>query len=151
MTATNSWPTPPESPARAARTPFNARRCNVSCGTWSAALAALSLAAQCHAQGAADPRFSGGDGSTCERAVVLNVDGSLEAVRAETAWLHAKHGGGRKSAQALTRAASKWYDIVDWEMLNGNTVTICFDITRAYEELGRAVPGPGSADPRQRR
>ena len=82
---------------------------------------------------------------------MLNADSSLEAVRAETAWLHAKHGGGRKSAQALTRAASKWYDIVDWEMPNGTTVTICFDITRAYEALGRAVPGSGSPDPRPRR
>jgi hypothetical protein len=118
---------------------------------FAATLATLGLAAQCHAQGAAEPRFPGGDGGSCEQAVVLNVDSSLEAVRAETAWLHAKHGGGRKRAQALTRAASKWYDIVDWEVPNGTAVTICFDVTRAYEELGRAVPGPASSDPKPRR
>ena len=102
-------------------------------------LAALSLAAHCQAQSAPDPRFSGGDGSSCDKAVVLNVDSSQEAVRAQTAWLRARHGGGRKSAQALAQAESKWYDIIDWEIPGGATVTTCFDITRAYEELRRGL------------
>ena len=107
-----------------------------------AALVVLGFAAHCYAQDAADPRFSGGDGSTCERAVVLNVDSSLEAVRAETVWLRGRHGGGRKSAQALTRAGSKWYDIVEWEIPGGARMATCFDITRAYEELRGSLAEP---------
>jgi len=104
-----------------------------------ATLALLGLAAHCYAQDPADARFSGGDGSSCEKAVVLNVDSSQEAVRAQTAWLRAKHGGGSKSAQALARTESKWYDLVDWQIPNGATVSICFDITRALEEPRRGL------------
>jgi hypothetical protein len=106
------------------------------------ALAALGIAAQCAAQAVADPSLPGGDGSTCDKAVVLNVESSLEAVRAETAWLLSKHGGGRKISQALAASPPRWYDLIEWEAPDGSKVATCFDITRAYEEFNRRLPEP---------
>jgi hypothetical protein len=106
------------------------------------ALAALGIAVQCDAQAASDPSFPEGDGSTCDKAVVLSVESSLEAVRAEGAWLRSKHGGGRKISQALAASPPRWYDLIEWETPDGSKVTTCFDITRSYEKFRRGLPEP---------
>lgn len=86
-----------------------------------------------------DVRFSGGDGSSCGRAIVLNVKTSLEAVRAETEWLRQKYGGGRKAGQALLQDSGKWFDSIEWEAPNGAKSSTCFDITKPHEALLRGL------------
>lgn len=93
------------------------------------------------ALGAEEPKFSGGDGSSCEEAVVPIVSESGTMVEAERHWLQKTFGGGALVRQALGESADgkRRYDLMLWRKPDGQTVHICFDVTTVFEETIRQI------------
>ena len=79
--------------------------------------------------GVALAQGAGGDGSSCEQAVVVS------GVQAEYAWLRKTYGGGTLVRQALAASpdGKRRYDLVRWRKPDGVTVDVCFDVTKAFE------------------
>lgn len=104
-----------------------------------------ALAAACLlATGAAiaqAPSFSGGDGSSCEEAVVPLATEGTPLVQAEYEWLRKTFGGGSLVRQALGASSDgkRRYDLILWRKPDGQTVDVCFDITTVFEETIRRV------------
>jgi hypothetical protein len=108
------------------------------------ALLALLLAAE-------EPRFSGGDGSSCDKAVVpLAIEGT-PVVQAEHHWLRKTFGGGSLVRQALGASADgkRRYDVIVWRKPDGQAVEVCFDVTTVFEETIRRVEEEESGDSRR--
>lgn len=93
------------------------------------------------ALGAEEPKFSGGDGSSCEEAVVPIVSESGTMVEAERHWLQKTFGGGALVRQALGESADgkRRYDLMLWRKPDGQTVHICFDVTTVFEDTIRQI------------
>ena len=90
---------------------------------------------------AEEPKFSGGDGSSCEEAVVPIVSESGTMVEAERQWLQKTFGGGALVRQALGESADgkRRYDLMLWRKPDGQTVHICFDVTTVFEDTIRQI------------
>jgi hypothetical protein len=84
--------------------------------------------------GGADPgggglRYAGGDGTSCEKAVVIwGADGELQGVRAEYAWLREYYPGYTLVSQALGMCGEHWADILSIRTASGATLDVYFDI-----------------------
>ena len=104
-----------------------------------------ALAAVCvlvgYAAAAQEASFSGGDGSSCERAVVPLVTDGMALVQAERDWLRKTFGGGALVRQALGASADgrRRYDLILWRKPDGQAVDVCFDVTTVFEETIRRV------------
>jgi hypothetical protein len=87
------------------------------------------------------PKFSGGDGSSCEDAVVPIVSETGTMVQAERYWLEKTYGGGSLVRQALgeSRDGKRRFDLILWRKPDGQTVDICFDITTVFEDTIRQI------------
>jgi hypothetical protein len=88
---------------------------------------------------AQEPKFSGGDGSSCESAVVPIVTESVTMVQAERHWLEKTYGGGALVRQALGASTDgkRRYDLILWRKPDGQTVDVCFDVTTVFEDTIR--------------
>jgi len=74
--------------------------------------------------------FSGADGSSCEKAVVVkNAANHFEGIAAEKAWIAWKYPDSKLKGQAVSGAGNKTFDTLEIEIANGGSETICFDIT----------------------
>jgi len=105
----------------------------------------------CSAAMAEELKFSGGDGSSCEDAVVPIVSESLTMVQAERHWLNQTFGGGTLVRQALGASSDgkRRYDVVLWRKPDGQSVEVCFDVTTVFEETIRRVEEEESGDSRR--
>lgn len=90
---------------------------------------------------AAEPKFSGGDGSSCEQAVVPLAAAGVPVVQAQHHWLRQTFGGGSLVRQALGASSDgkRRYDLVVWRKPDGQAVEVCFDVTTVFEETIRRV------------
>jgi hypothetical protein len=88
-----------------------------------------------------EPKFSGGDGSSCEVAVVPVVREGATMVEAERYWLQKTFGGGALVRQALGESADgkRRYDLMLWRKPDGQTVDVCFDVTTVFEDTIREI------------
>lgn len=100
---------------------------------------------------AEEPAFSGGDGSSCEEAVVPRVPDGMAVVQAEYLWLRNNYGGGTLVRQVFGASADgkRRYDVILWRKPDGQTVDICFDVTTVFEETIRRVEEEESGDSRR--
>lgn len=82
-----------------------------------------------------DDRFGGGDGRTCQTAVVVLVDGSPEVIRAEKEWFTRRYPGGEKVDQRIVSSPDKkyWFEVIVWRKFDGTDVATCFDVTHAHD------------------
>ena len=96
---------------------------------WSGALAAE------------EPKFSGGDGSSCEDAVVPIVSETGTMVQAERYWLQKTYGGGALVRQVLGESpdGKRRFDLIFWRKPDGQTISICFDVTTVFEDTIREI------------
>ena len=99
------------------------------------------LVAWSGAVAAEEPKFSGGDGSSCEEAVVPIVSESATMVEAERHWLQKTFGGGALVRQALGESADgkRRYERMLWRKPDGPTVDFCFDGTTVFEDTIRQI------------
>lgn len=88
-----------------------------------------------------EPTFSGGDGSSCENAVIPVTGDRRSLVQAEYHWLRKTFGGGSLVRQALGGSSDgkRRYDLILWRKPDGETVDVCFDVTTAFEETIRLI------------
>ena len=87
------------------------------------------------AAAATDGRFGGGDGRSCDTAVVLRVDGPAEVVVAEDVWLAKQYPDWVKFDQRPSGSPDKkrWFDVIVLRKRDGGQTEICFDFTRAHD------------------
>jgi hypothetical protein len=99
---------------------------------------------------AEEPKFSGGDGSSCENAVVPIVSEGADMVQAERQWLQDTFGGGSAVRQALGASSDgkRRYDLILWRKPDGQTVDVCFDVTTVFEDTIRKIEEEESGAPR---
>lgn len=77
--------------------------------------------------------YSGGDGNSCEQAVIVNTEDPRKGVAAEYQWLNERHPGGKRGRQAVARdAAGRVFDRIEWIRADGTSVAVCFDVTRFF-------------------
>ena len=77
--------------------------------------------------------FSGGDGSNCGHAVVIEgTTHEPEGVRAERWWVFSKNPGAKIAGQSTSSARERDYDTFDMILADGTRKKICFDITSFY-------------------
>jgi hypothetical protein len=90
---------------------------------------------------AQEPTFSGGDGSSCEEAVVPSAGEGMALVQAEHHWLRKTFGGGSLVRQALGASSDgkRRYDLILWRKPDGQMVDVCFDVTTVFEETIRRM------------
>jgi hypothetical protein len=90
---------------------------------------------------AEEPKFSGGDGSSCEQAVVPVVLEGATMVESERQWLQKTYGGGSLVRQVLGESADgkRRFDVIRWRKPDGETVDVCFDVTTVFEDTIRAI------------
>jgi hypothetical protein len=102
------------------------------------ALACVVAATPATAQ---EPAFSGGDGLSCENAVVPIVDEAGTMVQAERHWLQKTYGGGSLVRQVLGESADgkRRFDLILWRKPDGQTVDVCFDVTTVFEDTIRQI------------
>jgi hypothetical protein len=74
--------------------------------------------------------YSGGDGSSRERAVVISEVACREAgVLAENLWLEQRYPGCRGATRSAVNGADKQYDVVEFATAGGETRKVYFDTT----------------------
>ena len=90
---------------------------------------------------AEEPKFSGGDGSSCEEAVVPVMREGATMVETERLWLQKTYGGGSLVRQVLGESADgkRRYDLVVWRKPDGQAVDVCFDVTTVFEDTIREI------------
>ena len=90
---------------------------------------------------AEEAKFSGGDGSSCENAVVPIVSEGGTMVQAERHYLQKIYGGGSLVRQALGESADgkRRFDLILWRKPDGQTVDVCFDVTTVFEDTIRQI------------
>jgi hypothetical protein len=77
--------------------------------------------------------FSGGDGSSCRRAVVIGgASHEPEGVRAERWWIFSKHPGVKIDGQTTSSVGGRDFDSIEMLLPDGTRRSICFDITSFY-------------------
>jgi hypothetical protein len=86
------------------------------------------------AQGRSSITVEGGDGATCERAVVIKgADNEFDGVASEYRWHSEHHPGWDLIEQSLVQSASWSYDVLDFRTVDGQTRRACFDIGDFYQ------------------
>jgi hypothetical protein len=90
---------------------------------------------------AEEPKFSGGDGSSCEEAVVPQAAQGTTLAQAQHHWLRKTYCGGALVGQVLGASidGKRRYDVMAWRRPDGQTVQVCFDITTVFEETIRRI------------
>ena len=88
-----------------------------------------------------EPKFSGGNGLSCEAAVVPIVGETAGFVQAERHWLETTYGGGALVRQTLGESVDgkRRFDLIRWRKPDGQMVDICFDVTTVFEDTIREI------------
>lgn len=74
--------------------------------------------------------FSGGDGSSCNDAVVIeHARNVAEGLAAQKAWLVARYPQARILVKAQSGEKGRFYETVELQPKDGARARICFDIT----------------------
>jgi hypothetical protein len=74
--------------------------------------------------------FSGGDGSSCEQAVVIREARIREVgLLAEKVWLEERYPGYRNVRESSLSSADRHYDVVEFATTAGETRKVYFDAT----------------------
>ena len=72
------------------------------------------------------------DGSTIERAVLVDAPNSMEAIAFERQWLARHYPGWRKGRQSLRHQNGRAYDLIQISGPSSENKSIYFDITAAF-------------------
>jgi hypothetical protein len=105
------------------------------------ALAGLLLLAGPAPSFGADPQpeagysFSGGDGSSPEKAVIVHARSESVGIRAEYEWIRQHWPGSRRGKQALLGKNNRFYDSLTITDSAGQERTVYFDITEYFGKL----------------
>ena len=73
--------------------------------------------------------YTGGDGSSLEKAVVIKGGTEETGVHAEYEYLDKHFPGYKRGGQSLQHVSGKAYDVLEFTTANGKPKTIYFDIS----------------------
>ena len=76
--------------------------------------------------------YSGGDGSTLEKAVIIKGATEATGVDAEYAYLQKHFPGCKTGSQSLQNLKGKAYDVLEYTPAGGKKQMIYFDITAFF-------------------
>ena len=76
--------------------------------------------------------YSGGDGSSFEKSVVIHGATEQTGVDAEYAYLAKHYPGYRRGKQTLGSHENRQFDILEFTKADGKKLTIFFDITEFF-------------------
>jgi hypothetical protein len=75
----------------------------------------------------------GGDGSSCQQAVVITNAKYREAAQlAEKLWLDRRYPGSRETKQSDLSGVGKHFDLVELTTADGQTLKVYFDTTESF-------------------
>jgi hypothetical protein len=77
----------------------------------------------------------------CENPVVPAPVEGMSVVQAQHEWLRKTYGGGAVVRQTLGSSpdGKRRYDLVVWRKPDGQTASVCFDVTTVFEETIRRL------------
>ncbi len=75
---------------------------------------------------------TGNDGSSFEKAVVINAASEMKGVPAENEWLNSHYPGHKLKSQKLAMHNDKSYDLLTIITAKGEEKTIYFDISNFF-------------------
>lgn len=76
--------------------------------------------------------YTGGDGSSFEKAVVIHGANELTGVDAEYDYLAKRYPGYHRGKQSLSSHGKRRYDILEFTTTGGKKMTTYFDITEFF-------------------
>ncbi len=76
--------------------------------------------------------YSGGDGSTVAKAVIIDAVSDFAATRTEHAWLAEHAPGATLTRQSLLHSDQHVYDLLEIVLPDKSTRSYFFDITQTY-------------------
>jgi hypothetical protein len=79
--------------------------------------------------------FTGGDGSSIEKAVIIKAPSEFVGVRAEYNWIRNNHPDWKLEKQSALNSGGKVYDKMDFRTPDGQHMTLYFDITDFFGKL----------------
>jgi hypothetical protein len=79
--------------------------------------------------------FGGGDGSSCDAAVVVHASNEQDGVAAEYSWLNAHYPGAQRQGQALGECNGHPVDRLKILTSNGATRVVFFDISQYFGKM----------------
>lgn len=79
--------------------------------------------------------FSGGDGSSFGKAIVVHAASESVGVRAEYAWIYGHWPGASRGKQELLMNGGRSYDSLTFTDASGQLHTLYFDITEFFGKL----------------
>lgn len=74
-------------------------------------------------------RFEGGDGSSCDQAVVVVARKETEGIRAQRWWVWSKNPGAVILDQKVTEKGDRDLETITFQLPGGAKRSVCFDIT----------------------
>ncbi|MFD2147517.1 adenosylhomocysteinase [Mucilaginibacter antarcticus] len=72
------------------------------------------------------------DGSSYEKAIVINASGEMQGIKAEYDWLKQNYPGYTRKGQSSGSYNKRQYDMLQFTTADGNAKTIYFDITSFF-------------------
>ena len=76
---------------------------------------------------------AGGDGSSCQQAVVIaNAKYRETGLMAEKLWLDQKYPGCKDTKQSAMNSVGKHYDLVELTTADGQSLKVYFDTTECF-------------------
>ena len=76
--------------------------------------------------------ISGGEGASCDDAVVIEAPDTASGVRAESLWLERRYPGHQKIRQSLISCDGRMADQLEIRTVEGDLVEIYFDIASFF-------------------
>jgi hypothetical protein len=76
--------------------------------------------------------FSGGDGSSTEKAVIIMAPNEKAGVGAEYVWIENKYPNWKLKMQSLMNVGGKFYDRMDIQSPQGQSLSLYFDISAFF-------------------
>lgn len=76
--------------------------------------------------------FSGGDGSSLEKAIVVKAPNEESGVHAEHEYIRQHYPGSEEGRQSLQNSKGRAYDAMDFTTADGKKKTLYFDITAYF-------------------
>ncbi|MGN6181493.1 MAG: hypothetical protein ACTHNW_20085 [Mucilaginibacter sp.] len=76
-----------------------------------------------------------GDGSSFDKAIVINETHERQGVDAEYIWIAKTYPGAKNNSQALVMHNNKSYDILHITTARGKAISVYFDISNFFGKL----------------
>jgi hypothetical protein len=77
--------------------------------------------------------YGGGDGSSCDQAVVIRESTQLSGVAAEYDWLKTRYPGYARGLQSLERCGERPVDRIHIRTVEGREMDVFFDISAFFD------------------